>query len=67
MNMKQIQEKPFGVVLLAVALVINRFLSGSPLMDFFAGMLTGLSMVLNIQYIIVVSKNRKLKHLHSSE
>jgi hypothetical protein len=67
MNMKRIQNKPIGVIMLAIALVINRFLSGFPIMDFFAGMLTGLSLVLNIQYIILVSKNRKLKHLHSSE
>ena len=67
MNLKQIQDKPIGVLLLAGALLINRFFSGSPSMDFFAGMLTGLSLVLNIKYIIVVSKKRKLKHLHSSE
>lgn len=67
MTMKQIEDKPIGVILLAIALVINRFLSGYALSDFLAGLLTGLSLVLNIKYIIAVSKNRKLKHSYLSE
>lgn len=59
MNMKQIQDKPIGVVLLAGALLINRFLSGFALTDFLAGLLTGLSLVMNIKYIIAVSNSRK--------
>jgi hypothetical protein len=61
MNTEQIQNRPIGVIFLAVALVINRFLSGSPFLDFMAGLLTGLSLVLNIKYIVAIANQRKLK------
>lgn len=67
MNMKLAQDKPIGVVLLAFALIINRFLSGFPLMDFLAGLLTGLSLVMNVKYIIAISNSRKSEQLRSSE
>jgi len=55
---KKIQVLPVGVLLLAIALLMQRFVSHSPLSDFMEGLLFGLSLVLNIKFIVEKSKNK---------
>lgn len=49
---------PAGPVLLAAAILMNRFLPEHPALDFLEGLFTGLSLVLNIDYIIHLRKKR---------
>jgi hypothetical protein len=51
MKFKQLTERPIGVLLLAIALLIERFLPENNGLDFLAGFLFGLSIVLNITFI----------------
>ncbi|GEM_PF-2471785 len=50
MKFRQLSEWHWGVGLFAIALVMNRFLPSNNLFDFIEGLLTGLSIVLNLQY-----------------
>jgi len=60
--MKEIFNKihsfPLGIVLLAIALVIQRFAESGPIPNFAEGLLFGLSMVLNLKLIINRSKGK---------
>ncbi len=58
MKYKQILEWPLGLILLAVAILIERFLPENDGLDFIAGFLTGLSIVLNLGYIYKRSKRK---------
>jgi len=40
-------KQSLGIILFAIALLINRFLPANNLLDFIAGFLTGLSIVFN--------------------
>ena len=55
---KKIQVFPLGVLLLAIALLMQRFVSPGPLSDFMEGLLFGLSLVLNIRFIVDKLKNK---------
>lgn len=59
MNNRQVLALPIGLILLAIAILIERFLPASDLLDFIVGVLTGISIVLNIFYIFAISKKRK--------
>lgn len=59
MKMKKILSMPVGAILLAIALIIERFVPTSNISSFFIGMFIGLSLVLNIYYLIIVSKEKK--------
>jgi hypothetical protein len=60
MKLNQLLSTPVGAILLAIAIVIEKFIPGSPAIDFTIGFLLGLSVVLNIYYIfVVVSKRAK--------
>ncbi len=49
---------PIGMIFLATAMVMEKFLPGNDLYDFVEGVLIGLSVILNIYYIgISVKKN----------
>ncbi|MEI6766113.1 MAG: hypothetical protein WCM76_10750 [Bacteroidota bacterium] len=48
---------PFGVALSAIAIMLERMADNNDTMDFIIGMLFGLSVVANIVYIILASRN----------
>jgi hypothetical protein len=50
MKFRQLSGWPLGAGLFAIALLMNRFLPSTDLSDFIEGFLTGLSIVLNLQY-----------------
>ena len=56
MKYKQLLALPFGLVLLAISILIERFFPASDGLDFIAGFLIGLSIALNIRYIYMRSK-----------
>ena len=51
---------PVGLVLLASAILMNRFLPEHPFLDFLEGLFLGLSLVLNIGYLIQRRKKQVL-------
>lgn len=53
----QILSLPVGIILLVLALVIEKYLPETRFFDFLAGFFLGLSAVFNIFYIIVAVKN----------
>lgn len=59
--MKQIASTQAGVILFALAILIDRFLPQTNLFDFLAGMFTGLSILLNVRYVLAIAKNKQLK------
>ncbi len=61
MKLKKVLTMPVGAILLAIAILMEKFLPGSNLLNFIEGFLIGLSIVLNIYYGIVVSKKNKKK------
>lgn len=50
---------PLGLLCLSASLIISRYLAGSPGVDFIAGFLMGLSIVLNLAGLIIISRQRK--------
>jgi predicted Kef-type K+ transport protein len=59
MKLKQILSLPIGVILLAVAILMEKFLPETRTLDFIEGILMGLSIVFTITYIIMVSKKAR--------
>jgi len=64
MKLEKVLALPIGMICLAIAILMGKFLPVTNLFDFIEGLLTGLSIVLNIYYIFVIAKNRneKVKH-----
>jgi hypothetical protein len=58
-KLHQILSMPIGMILLALAIIINRFLPESSIFDFISGLFFGLSIVLNVYYIFVTVKKDK--------
>jgi len=56
MKYKQALALPIGLILLAIALLIERFFPENDGLDFIAGFLIGISIVLNLIYIYKRSK-----------
>jgi len=56
MKRYQLLTMPIGGILLASALLMQRYLPANNLLDFLEGFLIGLSIVLNIYYVIVTSQ-----------
>ncbi len=56
MNNKNFLSWPLGAGLFAIAILMNRFLPANNLFDFIEGFLTGLSIVLNLQYVFKRSR-----------
>ena len=50
---------PIGMILLAIAIILNRFLPENNVNDFLIGFLFGLSIALNIYYIFISVKRNK--------
>lgn len=60
MKMQQLLAQPIGMIILAIALLMQKFLPVNPLFDFTEGVLIGLSVILNIYYMgILFQKNTK--------
>jgi hypothetical protein len=59
MKTNDVLAMPIGLTLLAIAILMMKFLPATSVFDFTEGFLIGLSIVLNIYYIYVVSKNNK--------
>jgi hypothetical protein len=60
-KMNQILAAPIGVTLLALSIIISRFFPSTAFWDFLSGFLLGLSLVLNVYYIIITTKNLRSK------
>jgi hypothetical protein len=58
-KMKQLLAAPIGVILLALSVLVTRFFPSTAFFDFFSGFLLGLSLILNIYYIIIISIKHK--------
>lgn len=56
MKNKHFLTLPLGLILLAIALILQRFFPENDEFDFIAGFLIGLSIVLNLTYIYKRSK-----------
>ncbi|HEY3370239.1 MAG TPA: hypothetical protein VGK10_05280 [Prolixibacteraceae bacterium] len=50
MKYQQLLAYPIGTLLLAIALLMGRFLPGSHVVDFLEGLFIGLSIVLNLSF-----------------
>jgi hypothetical protein len=59
MKLKKILTMPIGILLIAVAVFMEKFLPGNDTLDFVIGLLIGLSMVLNICFIFLIVKKRR--------
>jgi len=59
MKLKQALAMPIGILLLSVAILMGKFLPHNNIFDFIVGILTGLSIVLNIYYIVAISQKSK--------
>ena len=66
------REKPeymfaIGMFSLAIALLLDRFAGQAPIIDFFVGVFTGLSLTLNLAYLIRyrIEKNSKFNQKNS--
>ena len=58
-KLEKLLVTPIGVILLALSLIATRFFPACPFIDFLSGLLVGLSLVLNVYYIIIISKKQK--------
>jgi uncharacterized protein YqhQ len=63
MRLQQVLVLPIGMILLTSALLMEKYLPANNLLDFIEGLFTGLSIVLNIYYIFVVSKMKQLNNI----
>lgn len=56
MKTKNFLAMPIGIILMAIAIIMMKFLPSNNIFDFIEGFLIGLSIVLNIFYIYSISK-----------
>jgi len=56
MKIKQLSPIPIGIVILAIAILMQRYLPGNDLVDFIQGLLIGLSIALNLRYVFIHSR-----------
>jgi len=59
MKLQQVLALPVGMICLAVAILMEKYFAGNNYLDFIEGLLTGLSVVLNIYYIFAVYRKNK--------
>jgi len=50
---------PIGIILMAIAIIMIKFLPGNNIFDFIEGLLIGLSIALSISYMYTNSKKSK--------
>jgi len=58
-KLSQLLATPIGAILLAFSLIVTRFFPSTAFYDFLSGFLLGLSLILNVYYIILISKKHK--------
>jgi hypothetical protein len=56
MEHKQLLAMPIGMILLAIAILMERYLPANNILNFIEGLFTGLSIALNIYYVFVISR-----------
>jgi L-lactate permease len=61
MKMNKLLTMPIGLILLAIAIMMDKFLPSNSSLDFIEGFLMGLSVILNIVYIIATIQKTKTK------
>ena len=59
MKQSRLLTQPIGMICLAVAILMGKFLPGNNLNDFIEGFLIGISIVLNIRFIVINSTVNK--------
>jgi len=59
MKLKYILTLPLGMVLLAIAILMGKFLPAGNYLDFIEGFLIGVSVVLNLYYIVAIIRHTK--------
>lgn len=59
--MKKVTAMPIGIILLSIAILMEKYLPDNSILDFIEGLFIGLSLVINIYYIIVVSQKNKIE------
>jgi len=59
MRLQYILTLPLGMVLLAIAILMEKFLASNCYLDFIEGLLIGLSLVLNIYFIVAIIRHTK--------
>ena len=62
MKKAQLLTLPIGLILLAAAILMEKFLPATDSLDFIVGFLMGLSIVLNIYYIIALVSHKHEKY-----
>lgn len=61
MKLPKVLAQPVGMILLAIALMMEKFLPATTLFDFIKGLFFGISIILNIYYIVIVFQKTKLE------
>lgn len=61
MKINKLLTMPIGLILLAIAILMDKFLPSNDSLDFIEGFLIGLSIVLNIVYIWAIIQKSKTK------
>lgn len=55
-SLSKILAIPVGIIMLALAIILEKFVPQSGILDFFIGMLLGMSIVFNIYYIYIKAR-----------
>ncbi len=55
-SLSKILAIPVGIIMLALAIILEKFVPQSGILDFFIGMLVGMSIVFNIYYIYIKAR-----------
>ena len=59
MKKQNLLAMPIGIILMAIAIIMIKFLLSNNIYDFIEGVLIGLSIVLNLFYMYFISKKSK--------
>ena len=59
MKKQNLLAMPIGIILMAIAIIMIKFLPSNNIYDFIEGVLIGLSIVLNLFYMYFISKKSK--------
>ena len=59
LKFQQVIALPIGMIFLAIAILMEKFLAGNSFFDFIEGLLIGLSFGFNIYYIFAFSNKNK--------
>ena len=59
MKLVRALAQPVGMIFLVIALIMDKFLPATNLFDFVKGLFFGISIILNIYYIVIVFQKNK--------